>query len=132
MPTTEALADGTLGKVHVTGKVEEGRAKAMTQLLTSSTCRNRYIYGWRLCTVTYFPCPLKQGNESFNLYSDSVSQLSSLHIYRDKYTGILHTSMCKKNWLFPTTGYITTQENPQTIQIALPYISCLKLLHAEP
>jgi len=29
--------------------------------------------------VTYFPCPLKQGNESFNLYSNSVSQFSSLY-----------------------------------------------------
>lgn len=67
---TEVLTDGTLGKVHVRGKVEEGRSKAMTQLLTSSTCMNRYIYGWRLCTETYFPYPLRQGNESFKLYSN--------------------------------------------------------------
>lgn len=83
LPTTEVLADGTLGKGHMKGKVKEGRAKAMTQLLTSSTCRNRYIYGWRVCTVTYFPCPLKQGNDSFNLHSNSVSQLSSLHLERE-------------------------------------------------
>lgn len=104
----QLLADGTWGKVHVRGKAEQGRAKAMTQLLTSSTCRNRYTYGWRLCTVTYFPRPLEQGNESFSWYSNSVSQLSSLLVEIYMYLHIFFVHYRVYNYRIIPPNYKTT------------------------
>lgn len=110
------------------GRQSHGR----DSVLTSGTCRNRYIYGWRLCTVTDFPCPLEQRNESHHLCSNSVSQWSSMHVEIHIEAYSLHTITSEKNlWLFPTTGKQLHKKNPQTIQTALPSISHLKVVPAE-
>lgn len=88
-----------------------------------------YIYGWRLCIVTYFPCPFEQGNESFNPYSSSVSELSSLHVAIFIYMYSLHTIMSEKISYFLQQGIQLHKKTPKLYRQL--YISYLQLLHAE-
>lgn len=50
----------------------------MTHLLTSSTCSNRYTYGWRLRAVT-LSMPISKKVMSHLIHAAVVSQFSSLH-----------------------------------------------------
>lgn len=77
--------------------------------LTSGTCRNRYIYGWRLCTVPDFPCPLEQGMSHF-ICAATLSQWSSMHINIQKYS--LHTVTSEKS-----PDYFLQQANSYTRKI---------------
>lgn len=95
-------------------------------VLTSGTCRNRYIYGWGLCTVADFPCPLEQGNESLHLCSNSLSQWSSMHV--EKHRGVLCIlPHLKKTWLFPTTGRQLHKEKSSNYRDSFTFHFMLKI-----
>lgn len=121
-----------LGKSACERKGWGQQSRGRDSVLTSGTCRNRYIYGWRLCTVTDFSMTIR----TKEWVTSSVQQLCftmKFHACRNTQSYILCilSHLKKKPWLFPKTGKQLHKKNPQTIQTALPSISCLKLVPAE-
>lgn len=114
-----------LGKSACERKGWGRQSRGRDSVLTSGTCRNRYIYGWRLCTVTDFSMTIR----TKEWVTSSVQQLCftmKFHACRNTQSYIL----CILSHLKKNPDYFLKQGNNYTRKILKLYRQLYLPFHA--